>query len=178
MFKEKIVKIIYTLNYLFYIISNHYFFNNSNIVFNILNRNNRRVKKYILENEIKKVFLLLPHCIQNSDCKIRVTSEIENCVECGKCKIGALKKIKKNYKELDIRIATGGTLARTYIKEIKPQLIIAIACKRDLMSGIYDSFPFYVYGILNKILDKECIGTDFSLKEIENIIDFIKNKKN
>ncbi|MGL6064326.1 MAG: DUF116 domain-containing protein [Fusobacteriaceae bacterium] len=177
MFVRKTVKLLYTLNYLLYIISNRYFPNNLTLVSKFLNWNNKRVKRYIVANKIERVFLLLPHCVQNSQCKIRVTGEINNCVECGKCKIGDLKKISDKYCGLDIRIVTGGTLARTYIKELKPQLIVAIACKRDLISGIYDSFPFYVYGILNKIIDKECVGTDFSLEKIEEIIRFIKEEK-
>ncbi|MGL5123070.1 MAG: DUF116 domain-containing protein [Fusobacteriaceae bacterium] len=177
MFEEMIIKLVYTFNYLLYIISERYFPNNLTLIHKMLNGNNKRVKKYITANKIKEVFLLLPHCVQNSQCKIRVTGKINNCIECGKCKIGALKKLNQKNGTLEIRIATGGTLARTYIKELKPQLIIAVACKRDLISGIYDSFPFYVYGILNKIIDKECIGTDFSLEKIEEIMSFIEEGK-
>ena len=50
-----------------------------------------------------------------------------------------------------LKIATGGTLARKYVKDLRPDLIIAVACKRDLISGIKDAEPFLVYGVFNKI---------------------------
>lgn len=144
---------------------------NESVVGHFLRYNNNRALKWADRGKVSKVFLLLPHCIQNSHCKIRITTDIDNCISCGRCKIGYLETLKRRYPSLLVKVATGGTLARNYIKEFKPDLIIAVACKRDLILGITDAQPFHVYGILNKILAKDCIDTDFSVDEIENILE-------
>ena len=38
-------------------------------------------------------------------------------------------------------MATGGTLARQMVKQARPKAIVAVACERDLTSGIQDVFP-------------------------------------
>lgn len=94
------------------------------------------------------LLLLLPHCIQSSSCPRRLQFSINNCIDCGKCQIGHLRKLAMQY-GFHIAIATGGTVARRIIVECKPKYIVAIACERDLSSGIQDSYPIPVYGVLN-----------------------------
>lgn len=172
-----IIKILIKVFYLFimniYIMNKRFFGNKQSIINWILDINNNIVKFRIKNKKIRNILLLLPHCVQNHECKIRVTNNLENCVKCGRCKIGDLFELNMREINLHIRIATGGTLARRYIKEIRPELIIAVACERDLMSGIFDSVPIPVYGAFNKIIKSECIGTDFSINEIKNIINYI-----
>jgi len=42
---------------------------------------------------------------------------------------------------VDLAVATGGTIARRIVVETHPDLIIAVACERDLTSGIQDTTP-------------------------------------
>jgi len=74
---------------------------------------------------------------------------------------------------IEVKIATGGTLARKYVKEIRPSLIIAVACKRDLISGIRDAEPFLVYGVFNKIKNESCINTTVAIEDIYAILEEI-----
>jgi hypothetical protein len=69
-----------------------------------------------------------------------------------------------------IKVATGGTLARKYIKEIRAKLVIAVACKRDLISGIHDAIPIDVYGIFNEIVQEPCIDTTVAAEKIEAVL--------
>ena len=55
-----------------------------------------------------RILILLPHCIQNSDCPHKITVDINNCKNCGKCKIGELKELADEY-GASIKVATGGT---------------------------------------------------------------------
>jgi hypothetical protein len=52
----------------------------------------------------------------------------------------------------------------------RPQLIIAVACERDLTSGIQDTYPLPVYGILNRRPFGPCFNTEVPLGEVERII--------
>lgn len=165
-------KIIYNFFYLAYIL-NEKFLNDQKkrncMADKFLEYNNKRVMKNFRKSVPKNIALLLPHCIQNYDCPFRITSDIENCRKCGKCKIQKIIELKEKYK-LEVKVATGGTLARLFIKEKRPDLIIAVACKRDLISGIFDTFPMNVYGVYNKIINSPCINTDLSIDEIENVL--------
>lgn len=46
-------------------------------------------------------------------------------------------------------------------------MIIGVACERDLTSGIQDSYPIPVYGILNSRPNGPCIDTDVDLDIVE-----------
>lgn len=118
----------------------------------------------VVESDNKKyrpeeVMLLLPHCLQNSQCGLKVTNNPELCKICGKCKIGELLEYTKE-KNINIFIATGGTVARKIIKENKPKLIISVACERDLMSGILDVKGIPVVGVANRQPNGPCFNTD------------------
>ncbi len=141
----------------------------------LITYNNKRVLKEISQKKIKKVSILLPHCIQNYDCPFKVTSNIENCKKCGKCKLGDILNLKEKY-NISVKVATGGTLARLYLKEERPDFVIAIACKRDIVSGIFDAFPLNVYGVFNKIINSPCINTDINMDEIDNILNLVFSK--
>ncbi len=120
----------------------------------------------------KEVLILLPHCLQNTECNIRVTVDINNCIECGKCNISELKKLAQRT-GVKIAIATGGTLARRIIIKNKPRFIIAVACERDLVDGLQDVFPIPVYGVLNDRPEGPCINTRVTVKILEDTLEDI-----
>jgi len=129
------------------------------------------IKKQI---KIREIAILLPHCIQNYDCPYKITNNIDNCKECDLCKISHIKKLKDKY-GIQVKIATGGTLARLFLKEHRPKLVIAVACERDLVSGIYDALPLMCYGIFNIRKNGPCINTDLMVEDIEKVIEKLSN---
>ena len=129
--------------------------------------NNSFIKKMKVESA--RILILLPHCIQNYDCPYRLTYNFENCAKCGKCNIGDIISLKEKY-NVNLAIATGGTLARRIIMNVKPKFIIAVACERDLVDGIKDVFPIPVYGVLNDRPEGPCINTIVSIEKIEDTI--------
>jgi uncharacterized protein len=124
----------------------------------------------------EKLLMLLPHCLQNHDCVVRITGNVENCKGCGKCKIKYLVGFSEKY-HIPISVATGGTLARRIVVEKRPDIIIGVACERDLTSGIQDSYPIPVYGILNMRPFGPCYDTDIDLDLVEKgIATFLGNE--
>ncbi|KQC09980.1 MAG: hypothetical protein APR54_03360 [Candidatus Cloacimonas sp. SDB] len=144
-------------------------FNKDRLRISFIHVNNSFVKALRKKFKPEDVLILLPHCLQNSECNIRITFNINNCKECGKCSICQLKKISEKYK-IHIAIATGGTLARKIIVENKPKLVIAVACQRDLVSGIQEVFPIPAFGILNERPFGPCINTTVSTDLVEKAI--------
>ena len=131
--------------------------------------NNTFVK--VLSNNYKpeEILILLPHCLQNTECEIRVTVDINNCRDCGRCKISELKSIAKET-GVHIAIATGGSLARRIIIKHRPKFIIAVACERDLVDGLMDVFPIPVYGVLNDRPEGPCVNTSVAVEVIESAL--------
>jgi hypothetical protein len=131
--------------------------------------NNQLVRSRRYKFKHNRLLLLMPHCIQYNECRMRVTGDIQNCERCGMCKISDLIDVQEQY-GVDIFVATGGTLARRLIQEKKPQAVVAVACKRDLTSGIVDSYPLPVLGILNERPFGPCINTEFDLEKVKEAI--------
>ncbi|WP_052356484.1 DUF116 domain-containing protein [[Clostridium] dakarense] len=142
-------------------------------VFVKLNNNYIYSNKYNLKSE--EILILIPHCIQKSSCKLKVTTKIENCAECGLCNVGDLVKLKEKT-NVNIFVATGGTLARKIIIENKPKAVIAVACERDLTSGVQDVKGIPVLGVFNKRPNGPCVDTTIDINEVEKAINFFINK--
>lgn len=117
----------------------------------------------------EEILLLLPHCLQNSQCKYRLTYDINNCKRCGKCPIADLLNLSEHY-GVHLAIATGGTIARRIVVQTKPKLIIAVACERDLSSGIQDTYPLPVFGVLNNRPYGPCLDTNVAIKDMEQAL--------
>jgi hypothetical protein len=117
----------------------------------------------------QELLLLMPHCLQNSRCKMRLTYTINNCKRCGKCPIDSLIGLSEHY-GIHLAIATGGTIARRIVVQRRPKLILAVACERDLASGIQDTYPLPVFGVLNFRPHGPCLDTNVSLDALEEAI--------
>lgn len=122
------------------------------------------------------VLILLPHCLQFHDCKVRITRDISDCAECGKCDIAELKRLGKHY-NIKIGIANGGTLARKIVHDNHPDVILAVACHRDLTDGVRDSWQYPVYAVLNERPNGPCYDTKVNLDEVSSIIQSIINQR-
>lgn len=128
--------------------------------------NNRLVLAEARKIKPEKLLLLLPHCLQNHECTLRITGNVKNCKGCGKCKIKELVALSEKY-DVPISVATGGTVARKIVGEKRSEAIIGIACERDLTSGIQDSYPIPVFGILNQRPFGPCYDTDVDMRLVK-----------
>ncbi|SNR90828.1 hypothetical protein SAMN05446037_1001351 [Anaerovirgula multivorans] len=128
--------------------------------------------KYHLKGE--EILILTPHCIQKSFCPHKITNDTNNCKRCGLCNVDQLLEFREQY-GVEFRIVTGGTLARKLIMDLKPKAVIAIACERDLLSGLMDVKTIPLLAIVNKRPEGPCVNTEVDLLEVEKaIIHFIE----
>jgi len=133
--------------------------------------NNELVASGRHHHQPREILLLMPHCLQRSDCTVRLTYGVENCKRCGKCPMTALLELSQKY-GVHLAIATGGTIARRIVVQKRPKLILAVACERDLSSGIQDTYPLPVYGILNYRPFGPCFNTQVPLDQLEEALRF------
>lgn len=128
--------------------------------------NNEMVLASGIKPKAHEVLLLLPHCIQRSQCPFRLSTNLERCERCGLCPIGALLALRDRW-GFQMAIATGGTIARRIVVQTRPRLILAVACERDLTSGIQDTYPLPVYGVLNARPHGPCLDTQVNTEHLE-----------
>ncbi|MEW5774350.1 MAG: DUF116 domain-containing protein [Thermodesulfobacteriota bacterium] len=128
--------------------------------------NNELVRSEAGRYKAEDILLLMPHCLQNSRCDMRLTYNIQNCKRCGKCSIKDLIEFSERY-GVSLAIATGGTIARRIVVQTRPRLILAVACERDLSSGIQDTYPIPVYGVLNERPHGPCLDTSVCVAHLE-----------
>jgi hypothetical protein len=76
----------------------------------------------------------------------------------------------RNKYEAELAIATGGTIARRIVLTKKPRTIVAVACERDLISGIQDTYPIPVFGVLNMRPNGPCVDTRVDTDTVEAAI--------
>jgi hypothetical protein len=136
--------------------------------------NNLLVRARCADNKPKRLLLLMPHCLQFNDCAIKVTSDASKCKACGKCKIKDLVELAQKY-HVHLSVATGGTLARRRVAETRPEAIIAVACERDLTSGIQDAYPLPVIGILNERPFGPCFNTSVDISKVTEALEYLAN---
>lgn len=142
------------------------FSNKSTLGESFLNFNNETVLTDQKDVRNSKIMVLLPHCLQKADCHVRITSDIINCEECGGCDIARIKKLTEDH-QVFAAVATGGSLARKLIIDHRPDVIVAVACHRDLVDGVRDAWKFPTYAVLNDRPKGPCFETTVSLASIE-----------
>ncbi len=131
---------------------------------------NHLVERHLYKVEPERLLLLTPHCLQRNTCVHKVTTNVHNCKQCGQCQVGDLLSLANEY-GCKFVVVTGGTLARLMIKEAKPKAIVAIACERDLVSGMADVFPVPVIGVLNERPCGPCCNTRVDMDRIRNVVE-------
>ncbi|MCR5834068.1 MAG: DUF116 domain-containing protein [Selenomonadaceae bacterium] len=119
-----------------------------------------------------RLLVLSPHCLQLSTCPHKITRDPNNCKRCGGCNVGDLMKLSEEM-GFTFFVATGGTLARQVVKKIRPQAVLAIACERDLMSGIQDVYPLPAVGVLNIRPNGPCNNTRVDIEEVRRVLSSI-----
>ena len=79
-----------------------------------------------------------------------------------------------NGRAVQIVTAGGGEEARRAIRQYNPSLILAVACERDLISGIKDlAERIPVLAIPNKRPEGPCKNTHLQLDELDDVLNFI-----
>jgi hypothetical protein len=138
--------------------------------------NNSLVKATQKRINSERLLILLSHCLQNYNCAHKVTTDYKNCQRCGGCILAQIIEMGEKY-NTQISIATGGTLARKVIVDFKPTVIVAVACERDLTSGIQDVYPIPVYGVLNERPLGPCFNTKVDSSKLEQALKLILDGK-
>lgn len=138
---------------------------------------NHLIRRKQIKVRPEKLLVLTPHCIQQESCPHKITRNADNCRQCGGCQVGDLLALSRRL-GFHFAVVTGGTLARRVVKTIRPQAVLAIACERDLTSGIQDIYPLPVIGVLNERPFGPCCSTRVDMSKVETAIKQFLDEEN
>ncbi len=122
----------------------------------------------------RRILILLPHCLQLSQCQRRITYQAANCRRCGKCNVGEILSLADEF-GAEVAVATGGTAARQAVRDKRPVAVVAVACERDLSSGIHESGKLPVMGVPNQRPNGPCRDTVVSPAAIRRALESLVN---
>lgn len=131
--------------------------------------NNELVLRQSPRCTAEQLLILLPHCLQASHCPLRLTHHLDNCKRCGKCTLRDFLNLRDAL-GVKLAVAPGGTIARRIVRRDRPQIIVAVACERDLAAGIQDCAPLPVFGVLNERPFGPCVDTWVPMTGVESAV--------
>ncbi len=117
------------------------------------------------------LLLLFPHCIQNSKCKQNIKHDINECIRCGKCKVKDLLELSEEY-GISISVASGGRVALKRVMAKEVQGVVAIACEKELRTGLMAAMPKAIYAVPNQRPYGYCVDTDVYMDDVIKAIKF------
>ena len=130
--------------------------------------NNSWVIGYLKTHKPKRILFETPICLQSQDCPLNVISDLNHCKECGKCQVCDLRKLSREF-DVKAAIFTGSQLAIKLVKDFKPDVIVAIACEKEIMEDIPHIYPYMAYGIVNIRNNGPCLNTRFDYAFARNL---------
>lgn len=116
-----------------------------------------------------RILLLLPRCLQNSECAQDLSAGVSNCIACGSCQVAEILKIT-GAKDVKVVLAGGGRQALEEIKDYDPATIIAVACEAELVDGIRAVTDKPVWAIKNERPEGPCKNTRVDIGRIEELL--------
>ena len=123
-----------------------------------------------------ELLVLIPSCLQSSKCAQRITVDVASCRRCGGCGVGEISKLCEVY-GVRLACATGGRLALELVKDADVKAVVAVACDKELRSGIIGSFPKPVAAVENLRPHGPCKDTLVSLDDVRAAIERLLGRK-
>jgi hypothetical protein len=118
------------------------------------------------------LLVLIPACLQSSECTQKITNDIAECRRCGQCKVRDIIELCERC-GTRCAVATGGRLALDLSKEERVRAIVAVACEKELQEGLTAVFPKPALGIINVRPHGPCRDTDVDMAEVEEAIQWL-----
>ncbi len=135
----------------------------------VIGLNNLSVKGRRARAARAQVMVLLPACLQAADCKQDVAGDVANCRRCGRCKIGPLLDLCDRL-GVAADIVKGGRAAVQLARQENIKALVAVACEKELRSGIIACLPKPVIAVVNKRPNGPCNETDVAIEEVGEAI--------
>ena len=115
------------------------------------------------------LLVLLPRCLQRADCAQAVTEDLDACLQCGRCDVAALLRLRDET-GVRFRMAGGGRAAAALTRQPDVRAIVACACEKELAEGIFAAFPKPVLAVRNETPEGFCRNTRVPIARLREAI--------
>jgi len=119
-----------------------------------------------------EVLILLPSCLQCSECRRKITNDVSECLRCGRCKVKDMVELAEKH-GVRCAVATGGRLALQLARDKGVKAVLAVACEQELKEGLMAMFPKPGIGIINVRPHGPCKDTDVDVTEVEKALEWL-----
>lgn len=116
------------------------------------------------------LLLLLPHCLQRTECGEKVQADVNRCKRCGQCRIAGLLELRDRY-GIQCAVASGGREAVNIVRRKDVKAVVAVACEKELVEGIRGAFPKPVLAVCNTRPRGPCRHTEVDISRVEAAIE-------
>jgi len=142
----------------------------------IIRWNNRLVRWRRIKVLPREVLLLLPHCLHKQSCPQNVLHSLAECKRCGQCSVGALTGVRDEFGVVAC-VVGGGRQALEHTRRPEIKAVVAVACEKELVQGIFAAFPKPVLGVLNMMPEGPCKNTLANPEEVVKAIERLTKKE-
>lgn len=119
-----------------------------------------------------QLLVLLPRCLQDSQCREAVVEEVMGCKRCKRCDIAALVELMERYR-YRMAVVTGGRAAQELVRKLSPSGVVAIACEHELLEGLREIGSIPVVCIPNRRPAGPCKNTEVDIAEFIKLLDSV-----
>lgn len=119
--------------------------------------------------------ILAPHCMRALDCPAYSTKEGIQCISCGKCIFGKLKKDAHNY-GYKLYIITGSSFVKHILNNNSIEGALLIACNYELnkVMRVFKGSNVITYGV--SMLNDGCYNTQVDYNVLKDTFEDLKKK--
>jgi hypothetical protein len=142
----------------------------------IIKWNNRLVRWRRIKVAPEEILLLLPHCLHKQSCPQNVVHSLDECKRCGGCSVGALTGIRDDFGVVAC-VVGGGRQALAHTRQPEIKAVVAVACEKELVQGIFAAFPKPVLGVVNVTPEGPCKNTLADPNEVIKAIQSLTRKR-
>jgi hypothetical protein len=135
----------------------------------VITLNNLLVRGRKKRAKPEEVLLLIPSCLQNSECKQNLVHDVWNCKRCGSCKVCEVLDLAESYGVKPFT-AAGGRIALLEAAKKQIKAVVAVACEKELREGILAAFPKAVLAVVNLRPHGPCKDTSVNVTDIEEAL--------
>ena len=120
--------------------------------------NNRWVRRRGVRARPEQILLLLPHCLHKDTCPRNVVLSLDECRRCGQCSVGELARVRE-MEGVQGCMVGGGRQALQRARDPGVKAVVAVACERELVHGIFAAWPKPVLAVCNTTPEGPCRNT-------------------
>ncbi|HRZ86927.1 MAG TPA: DUF116 domain-containing protein [bacterium] len=116
-----------------------------------------------------EIAVICPHCLQYSECTVKILNDATKCRRCGRCSIKDLVEITSAQK-VPIYFVSGGRQAIRLLKDPSVKAVVAVACGKELFAGLLRSGGKTVVTVRNVWPHGPCKDTSVDASQVAKAI--------